>query len=390
MDNLIYLDNNATTPIDPQVFAAMLPYLTDNFANANSTHQFGVGAYEAVKIARSQVADLIGAEPNEIVFTSGATEGINLAIKGVAENYSFRGRHIITVSTEHSAVLDTCKYLENKGFEVTFLPVKADGLIDLDVYKSSIRKDTILVCVMYVNNETGVIQPIKQIVEVAQSVGALFMTDATQAVGKIDLKVDDLGVDLMCFSGHKIYGPKGIGAIYLRQRKKRIKIAALIHGGGHERGVRSGTLNVPGIVALGKACEIAGLEMEKNHIYIKKLRDYLESELLKISETIVNGNREFRLYNVTNICFKGADSEAIIMALNNSDQNLPFIAISNGSACTSNSIEPSHVLTSMALMDSEAFSSIRFSIGKTNTQEQMNIVINALKIVVKNLRSMIL
>jgi cysteine desulfurase len=253
---VIYLDNNATTKIDPRVLEGMMPYLTDNFANANSTHQFGLGANEAVKNARQQIATLIGCETNEIVFTSGATEGINLAIKGIAENYNTKGKHIITVSTEHSAILDTCKYLEKKGFEITYLPVDKDGLIDLQFLKKAIRPETI--SVMLVNNETGVIQNIKEISDIAHSNDVLFMTDATQAVGKINIDVEALQIDLMPFSGHKIYGPKGVGALYVRQRRPRkIKMEALQHGGGHEKGWRSGTLNVPGIVGLGLACEIA-------------------------------------------------------------------------------------------------------------------------------------
>jgi cysteine desulfurase len=383
---VIYLDNNATTKIDLRVLEAMMPFLTDNFANASSTHQFGVGAHEAVKEARKQVAELIGAETNEIVFTSGATEAINLAIKGVAENYSEKGKHIITVATEHKAVLDTCKYLETKGFEVTYLPVQSDGLLDLETLKAALREDTILVSVMYVNNETGVIQPIKEISELAHSVGAFFMTDATQAVGKIELKVDDLNIDLLCFSGHKIYAPKGVGALYVRQRLNRVKIPALLHGGGHERGLRSGTLNVPGIVALGKACELAKNEMLENEFQIKELRDYLESELLKIPDTYVNGNIENRLYNVTNICFKGADSEAIIMGLSSPENNIPLIAVSNGSACTSTSIEPSHVLTAMGLDEKYSFSSIRFSIGKSNTKTEIIFGIQLVKDIIYKLR----
>ncbi|CCG53721.1 Putative DNA sulfur modification protein DndA [Flavobacterium indicum GPTSA100-9 = DSM 17447] len=386
---LIYLDNNATTQIDQRVLDAMLPYLTTNFANANSTHQFGVGAYNAVKEARKQVAEIIGAETNEIVFTSGATEAINLAIKGVAESYSDKGKHIITVETEHSAVLDTCKFLETKGFEVTYLPVQKNGLIDLDLFKSQLREDTILVSVMMVNNETGVIQPIKELAELTHGVEAIFMTDATQAVGKLELNVDELGIDLLCFSGHKIYAPKGVGALYVRQRANRIKIPALLHGGGHERGLRSGTLNVPGIVALGKACELAQKELEENLKQIKELRDYLEIQLLTIENSFVNGDTKNRLYNVTNICFVGADSEAVIMGLSNPENNLPLIAVSNGSACTSTSIDPSHVLIAMGLDENHAFNSIRFSLGKYNTKEELNIVINQVKTVVAGLRAMI-
>lgn len=389
MDNsIIYLDNNSTTPVDQRVLEAMMPFFINNFANANSTHQFGVGAYEAVKKARNQVADVIGAETNEIVFTSGATEAINIAIKGVVENYSDKGKHIITVQTEHSAVLDTCKYLEKKGFEVTYLKVKSDGLIDLNELKDSLRNDTVLVSVMYVNNETGVIQPIKEISDLAHNHNAFFMTDATQAVGKIELNVDDLGIDLLCFSGHKIYAPKGVGALYIRQRQNRIKIPALFHGGGHERGLRSGTLNVPGIVALGKACELSQEELKSNADKIKSMRDYIESKLLLISNTFINGNISHRLYNVTNICFVGADSEAVIMGLSNLENN-SLIAVSNGSACTSASIEPSHVLIAMGLDENKAFNSIRISLGKFNTIKELDIVIDEIKKVIENLRLMI-
>lgn len=388
-NNIIYLDNNATTSIDQNVLDKMMPFLTSEYANASSTHLFGVTAYDAVKTARSLVSDLIGAEPYEIVFTSGSTESINLAIKGVAENYQSKGKHIVTVSTEHSAVLDTCKYLETKGFEFTYLSVKSDGLIDLNELKSVLHEDTILVTVMLANNETGVIQPIKEIAELSHRVGALFMSDATQAVGKIAVIVDELGIDLLCLSGHKLYAPKGVGALYVRQRMKRVKIPALLHGGGHEKGLRSGTLNAPGIVALGEACAIAKRELSKNAESIGALRDYLETELLKIEGTSVNGNTSSRLFNTSNILFRGADSDAIIMGLSNPDNDLPLIAVSNGSACTSASIEPSHVLTAMGLDEVAAFSSIRFSIGKFNTQKEMDIVIDAVKSVVKGLREMV-
>jgi cysteine desulfurase len=386
---VIYLDSNATTQIDKRVLDAMIPFLTNEFANANSTHQFGVYAYEAVKAARSQVAELIGAEAHEIVFTSGSTEAINLAIKGVAENYQSKGKHIITVSTEHSAVLDTCRYLESKGLKVTYLGVKSDGLIDMDELKKALRGDTILVSVMLANNETGVIHPIKEIAELAHEAGALFMSDTTQAIGKITVNVDELGIDLLCLSGHKLYAPKGVGAFYIRQRMNRVKIPALLHGGGHEKGLRSGTLNVPGIVALGEACAIAKRELSKNAESIGALRDYLETELLKIEGTSVNGNTSSRLFNTSNILFKGADSDAIIMGLSNPENDLPLIAVSNGSACTSASIEPSHVLTAMELDEVAAFSSIRFSLGKFNTKKEMDIVIDAVKNVVSRLRSMV-
>lgn len=386
---VIYLDNNATTQIDKRVLDAMMPYLTNEFANANSTHQFGSNAYKAVKSARIQVAELIGAEAHEIIFTSGATEAINLAIKGVAENYSIKGSHMVTLVTEHSAVLDTCKYLESKGCEVTYLPVSADGLIDLNQVKSVLRNDTILVSVMLANNETGVLQPIKEIAELTHSFGALFMTDATQAVGKIPINIDASGIDLLCMSGHKLYAPKGVGALYVRQHMNRVKLPALIHGGGHEKGMRSGTLNVPSIVALGFACSLAQKEMAKNTEHILSLRNYLESELLNIDYTFVNGSISSRLYNTSNILFSGADSDAIILGLSNPENDLPLIAVSNGSACTSASVEPSHVLTAMGLSETAAFNSIRFSLGKFNTKKEVDVVIDAVRNVVSGLRAMV-
>ncbi|CAN5647607.1 IscS subfamily cysteine desulfurase [soil metagenome] len=386
---IIYLDNNATTPIDKRVLDAMMPFLTNEYANANSTHLFGVSANEAVKKARKQVANLIGAESNEIVFTSGSTEAINIAVKGISESYSSKGKHIITVSTEHSAVLDTCKFLETKGFEVTYLPVLSNGLIDIEVFKNNLRKDTILVSVMYANNETGVIQPIKIISELSHSVGSLFMTDATQAIGKIPVNVDELGIDLLCMSGHKLYAPKGVGALYVRQRNTRVILPTFIHGGGHEKGVRSGTLNVASIVAFSHACFLAQKEMNKNFHFILSLRNYLENELLKIEGTRVNGDKEARLFNTTNIIFVNADSDAIIMGLSNPDTNDPLIAVSNGSACTSTSIKPSHVLTAMGLSELEAFSSIRFSIGKCNSKKEIELVIEFVTKIVSELRQMI-
>lgn len=389
MKPIIYLDNNATTKIDPRVLDTMMPFLTDNFANANSSHRFGVDAYEAVKTARQQVSDLVGCDPHEIVFTSGATEAINLAIKGVAENYSEKGKHIITVATEHSAVLDTCKFLEEKGFEVTYLPVNPDGLINLKLFKNALRSDTILTSIMYVNNETGAIQPIKEIAQMTHEAGALFMTDGTQAVGKLPLNVDELGIDLMCFSGHKIYAPKGVGGLFIRQRKPhRVKIPALLHGGGHEKGMRSGTLNVPSIIGLGAACDLAKKEQAKNEKSIGSLRDYLETELLKIEGTSINGNINSRLFNVTNVCFKGIDSDAIIMGLSNPGDDLPLIAVSNGSACTSASIEPSHVLLAMGLSEKLAFNCIRFSLGKYNTKEEIIVLLKILKNIITELKAM--
>ncbi len=376
---MIYLDNNSTTKVDEQIVSFALPYLTENFGNASSTHGFGQRINQAVNEARQQVAKLIGGNDDDIVFTSGATEAINLAIKGIAENYQDKGKHIITSQTEHSAVLDTCQYLEKQGFEVSYLPVMADGLVDLDLLAATLRNDTILVSVMYVNNEIGVIQPIQQISKMAHAKGAFFMTDATQAVGKLPIDVKTLGIDLMAFSGHKFHAPKGIGALYVRDNKKKIRINAQTHGGGHEKGLRSGTLNTFGIVALGKACEIAKEEMKANEKYIRVLRDKLEAELLKLPNTYINGSRENRLYNITNICFEGADSEAVILGLED-------IAISNGSACTSTSLEPSHVLKALGLTDEQAFQSLRFSLSKYTTKEDIEKAVLMLKKVVTDLR----
>lgn len=379
---MIYLDNNATTQIDPNVLEVMLPFLTDNFANASSTHAFGLVASDAVKNARQQVANLIGSQPHEIVFTSGATEAINLAIKGVAENYSSKGKHIITVQTEHSAVLDVCKYLETKGFEITFLPVQTDGMIDLAVFKASLRPDTILVSVMLVNNELGTIQPIKEIAKLTHEVSALFMTDGTQSVGKLPINVDELDIDLMAMSAHKFYGTKGVGALFVRQRRNRlVKLGALLHGGGHEGGKRSGTLNVAGIISMGKAAELCQQQMKADTQKIGVLRDELEKALLQISDTSVNGNTAHRLYNTTNIKFKGCDSDALIMGLQD-------IAVSNGSACTSASIDPSHVLMALGMTETEAFSCIRFSFGRFNKSEEIPVVLEAMRKVVEILRAM--
>lgn len=368
MDQFIYFDNNATTQVDPRVLEASLPFLTTHFGNASSTHEFGLYAKGAVKKARQHVADLIGAESNEIIFTSGSTEAINLAIKGIAETYVLRGKHIVTASTEHPAVLDTCRDLETKGFEITYLPVKNDGLLDLSLVKSVLREDTILVCIMVANNETGVIQPIKKIGELAHDVNAFFMSDATQAVGKILIDVDDLGIDLLCLSGHKFYAPKGVGSLFVRHRNRNVKLTAIQHGGGHENGLRSGTLNVPGIVALGSACEVAKENLETDSEKIRILRDKLESGLLKISRSSINGSTKSRMYNVCNICFHGFDANVMIGRLRN-------IAVSNGSACSSAIFDPSHVLTAMGLSSDDAFSSIRFSLGKFNTNQEVDVVV---------------
>jgi cysteine desulfurase len=386
---IIYLDNNSTTPVDKRVLEAMMPYFTENYANANSKHSFGSIAYEAAKRARTQVSELIGAETNEIVFTNGATEAINLAIKGVADNYFSKGNHIITLTSEHPAVLETCRYLESKGFIVTYLDVKADGLIDLSELKNALKKDTILVSVMLANNETGVLQPIKEVAEITHSAGAVFLTDATQAIGKIPVNVDESGIDLLCMSGHKFYAPKGVGALYIRQRNNRIKIPALLHGGGQERGLRGGTLNVPGIVALGVACNLSEAEMGRDSKIVADLRNHLENELLSIENTRINGSKEFRLFNTTNICFQGVDSEALISGLGNPEDESPIIAFSNGSACKSSSIEPSHVLKAMGLSESDAFSNVRISLGKQNTRTEIETAVEAIKRQVKELRKMV-
>lgn len=372
INEIIYLDNNSTTQIDKRVLDVMLPFLTDKFANSSSTHNFGQSLNKEVFKAREQIAAFFKAEPNELIFTSGATEAINLSIKGVAESNSNKGKHIVTVTTEHKAVLDTCKNLERKGFEVTYLPVQDNGLIDLSELQQAIRPDTILVSVMYVNNETGVIQPIKEIAAIAHENEILFMSDATQAAGKIKIDVDDLDVDLLCFSGHKMYAPKGIGALYIRNRSNKVKLTPQIHGGGHEQGIRSGTLNVPGIIALAKACEIANEEMAQNHKKIADLRNIIETELLRFPKTYLNGDKENRIYNTTNICFEGQDANVLIGRMKD-------VAVSNGSACSSAVFESSHVLKAMGLSESDAFASLRFSLGKYNSIEEIDTVIKKIK-----------
>ena len=372
LENLIYLDYNSTTPIDVRVLDAMMPFLKDNFANPSSTHNFGQSIFEKIEKARKRVSNCINAEPNEIIFTSGSTEAINIAIKGIAESYYTKGKHIITVLTEHKAVLDTCKDLERRGYEITYLPVQTNGLLHIEELQKAIRADTILVSVMYVNNETGVIQPIKEIASIAHENGAFFMTDATQAFGKMQIDVEELDIDLLCFSGHKMYAPKGIGALYVRQRGNKVKLTPQTHGGGHEQGLRSGTLNAPGIIALSKACEIASEEMTLNQRNVSALRDKLETELLKLPDTTINGSSEIRIYNTTNICFHGQDANVLI-------GRMKSIAVSNGSACSSAVFEPSHVLKAMGLNDDDAFASLRFSLGKFNTIEEIETVIKKIK-----------
>ncbi|MBS1933840.1 MAG: IscS subfamily cysteine desulfurase [Bacteroidetes bacterium] len=379
----VYLDNNATTACDPRVVEAMLPYFTERFGNAAShNHFFGWQAEEAVDHAREQVAGLIGAESKEIIFTSGATEADNLAIKGIVEAYASKGDHIITVSTEHKAVLDTCKHLEKSGATVTYLSVKSDGLIDLDELESSIQANTVLIAVMYANNETGIIQPIKQISDIARRRGILFFTDATQAVGKIPVNVNEDGIDVMAFSAHKIYGPKGVGALYVRRKNPRVKIIAQMDGGGHEKGMRSGTLNVPGIVGFGKACELSAHEMKNGSIQADTLRDKLEDALTGIDDVFVNGNTVHRLPHVSNVLFRYVSANNLMMRINKE------IAVSSGSACTSALPEPSHVLRAMGLSDEDAQSSLRFAIGRFNTDEEIDFTIQKIKEAVMHLREM--
>ncbi len=379
----IYLDHNATTPMDPRVLEAMLPYFVENFGNAASrNHSFGWQAEEAVDYAREQIAQLIGADPKEIIITSGATEGDNLGIKGVFEMYATKGNHIITCTTEHKAVLDTCKHLEKLGAEVTYLEVQPDGLIDLKQLEAAMRPTTILVAIMYANNEIGVIQPVKEISAIAKKHGALFFTDAVQAVGKIPVDVNADGIDIMAFTAHKMYGPKGVGALYVRRKNPRVKVTAQMDGGGHERGMRSGTLNVPGIVGFGKACEVARLDMSADTERISKLRDKLENALTQIEESYVNGNPAHRLPHVSNISFKYVEGEGLMMGFNKD------IALSSGSACTSASLEPSYVLKALGLGDDLAHSSLRFGLGRNTTEEQIDFTIKAVTDTVLKLREM--
>ncbi len=379
----IYLDNNATTPCDPRVVDVMLPYFYEKSGNAASrSHPFGWIAEEAVDIGRGQIADLLEVDPKEIIFTSGATEADNLALKGVFEMYRRKGNHIITLTTEHKAVLDSCKKIEKMGGEVTYLDVNTDGLVDLAQLEAAIKENTILVSVMFANNETGVIQPIKEIGDICKKHGVLFFSDATQAVGKIPVHPKELGIHLMSFSAHKMYGPKGIGALFVNRKNPRVKVTAQIDGGGHERGMRSGTLNVPGIVGFGKAAEIAKKEMKQDAERLSKLRDRLEEGLCKMEEVYVNGNREHRMPHVTNISFKHVEGEGLMMTFNQD------IAVSSGSACTSASLEPSYVLIALGLGDDLAHSSIRFSLGRFTTEEEIDLAIEAVSNGVNHMRSL--
>ncbi len=379
----VYLDNNATTKVDPRVLETMIPYFTEHYGNAASrSHSFGWEAEEAVEYAREQVAKLIGAEPKEIIFTSGATESDNLALKGVFETYGSKGNHIITVATEHKAVLDSCKHIEKLGGEITYLNVDHEGLIDLDELRKAIRPGTILIAVMYANNEIGVIQPIKEINAIAKRSGTFLFTDATQAAGKVPVDVNKDGIDLMALSAHKMYGPKGVGALYVRRKNPRVKLIAQIDGGGHERGMRSGTLNVPGIVGFGKACELCRIEMNKETEQIKKLRDRLESELLKLGDVYVNGSVNSRLYNISNLSFKYVESEALMLGFNKN------IAVSSGSACTSATLEPSYVLKALGVEDDLAKAAIRFGLSRFTTEEEIDYTIQQVTATVLKLRDM--
>ena len=355
-----YLDNNATTRLDERVLDAMLPYFTDFYANAGSSHLAGLEIQEAVENAAWQTANLIGAKEEEIIFTSGATESINLAIKGLVNENK---KHIVTVATEHKAVLETCRYMESIGFEITYLPVASDGILDINLLSEVITNKTLIVIVMIINNEIGVIQNIAEISKVIHAKNALFLCDATQAVGKISIDVKKLRIDLLALSAHKFYGPKGVGALYISAEAK-IKLSPLLNGGNQQRKLRSGTLNVPGIIGLGKAAEIAVLEIDNNHNRIILLRDQLENGLLKIEGSFVNGNTQNRIYNTSNICFPGINSEKLILALQN-------ISVSNGSSCSSVTSQPSHVLKALGLSDADALSSIRFSLGRFTTAEEI-------------------
>ena len=379
----VYLDHNATTACDPRVVELMLPYFTGKFGNAASRHHsFGWEAAAAVELAREQVAALIGAEPNEIIFTSGATESDNLALKGVWETFSARGNHIITSNIEHKAVLDTCKHMEKLGAEVTYLEVNPDGLIDTEMLEAAIKPTTILISLMYANNEIGTVMPVREISRISRKHGVLFFTDAAQAVGKIPVDVNQDGIDIMAFTAHKIYGPKGIGALYVRRRNPRVKLTAQMDGGGHERGMRSGTLNVPGIVGLGKACDLCLEEMSRDAVRLSRLRDKLENALLQLDETYVNGSREHRLPHVSNLSFKYVEGEGLLMAINKD------IAVSSGSACTSASLEPSYVLKALGLEDGLAHSSLRFALGRYTTEEEIDYAIGQVSKAVVRLREM--
>src|SRR5208282_1422780 len=379
----VYMDNHATTRVDPRVLDAMLPYFTEKYGNAASrNHEFGWKAEEAVETARGQIARLIHATPREIVFTSGATESGNLALKGVAEAYRAKGNHIITQATEHKAVLDTCKRLEQSGCEVTYLPVSKDGLIDLDELRRAIAPKTILISIMHANNEIGVLQPIEEIGKLAKEKNVLFHVDAAQSVGKIPVGVEKLGIDLLAISAHKMYGPKGVGALYVRRKNPRVELSPMMDGGGHERGMRSGTLNVPGIVGLGKACELCQKEMAGEGERLRALRDKLKDAVLsQLDDTSINGSMMHRLPGNLNLSFTGLEGDALLMGIND-------VAVSSGSACTSATLEPSYVLRALGVSEDLAHSSIRFGLGRFNTEEEVDYVAGRVVETVKRLREL--
>jgi cysteine desulfurase len=379
----IYMDNHATTPVDPRVVDAMLPYFTERFGNAASrNHSFGWAGEEAVENARAQVASLIGATPKEIIFTSGATESDNLMIKGVAEMYREKGNHIITQAIEHKAVLDTCKRLEKYGYEVTYLPVQRDGRVDPEDVRKAITPKTILITIMYANNEIGIINPIAEIGKIAKEHGIIFAVDGVQAVGKIPVDVQKDNIDLLSISAHKIYGPKGVGALYVRRRNPRVQLSAIIDGGGHERGMRSGTLNVTGIIGLGKACELAQQEMPEESKRLRALRDRLRAGLeAKLDEVYINGSMEHRLPNNLNMSFAYVEGESLLMGIND-------VAVSSGSACTSATLEPSYVLKALGVGEDLAHTSIRFGLGRFNTEEEVDYVTDKMVQVVTKLREL--
>ena len=379
----IYMDNHATTPLDPRVLDAMMPYLTDKFGNAASrNHQFGWDAEAAVEDARKQIALLIGADPREIVFTSGATESDNLALKGVAGMYREKGDHIITCVTEHKAILDSCKHLEKEGCRVTFLPVNDKGFVSLDDVRNAITEKTILISIMTANNEVGVVQDIKEIGKIARERGVLFHTDAVQAVGKIPFNVNEMNVDMASLSAHKMYGPKGVGALYVRRRNPRVLLTPIIDGGGHERGMRSGTLNVPGIAGFGKAAQIAREELDKETAEMFRMRERLRTTLEReLDEVYINGDLEKRLPGNLNMSFAYVEGESLLMGIHD-------IAVSSGSACTSASLEPSYVLKALGVGEDLAHTSIRFGIGRFNTDEEVDYVANRVIETVRRLREL--
>jgi cysteine desulfurase len=379
----IYMDNHATTPVDPRVLEAMLPYFSENFGNpASRSHEFGWKAEEAVERARAETARLIGASPKEIVFTSGATESTNLAIKGAAEVYRDKGNHIITQVTEHKATLDTSKRLEKYGCQVTYLPVDRDGLVPLDRLRAAITSRTILISIMYANNEIGVLQPVAEIGKIAKERGILFHCDAAQAVGKVPINVEKEGIDLLSISAHKLYGPKGVGALYVRRKNPRVQLASIIDGGGHEGGMRSGTLNVPGIVGLGKACDLCEREMAGESLRLRALRDRLQEAITsRLDEVSVNGSMTRRLPHSLNLSFAYVDGESLLMGIND-------VAVSSGSACTSANIEPSYVLKALGLDDDLASTSIRFGLGRFNTEEEVDYAANRVAETVERLREL--